>query len=92
MDFEIKQDTGKNRFVSYVKGHEAIVDYVLKDTVIDLYRTFTPPELRGKGVAGKIVKYALEYAKGNNLEVIPTCSYVRGYIERHENYKELLAE
>ena len=92
MDFEIKQDTEKNRFVTYVEGYEAVVEYTLKDNVIDLYRTFTPPELRGKGVAGKLVKYALEHAKENNLKVIPTCSYVRGYIERHENYKELLAE
>ena len=92
MDFEIKQDTEKNKFVTYVEGYEAVVEYTLKDNVIDLYRTFTPPELRGKGVAGKLVKYALEYAKENNLKVIPTCSYVRGYIERHENYKELLAE
>jgi len=60
--------------------------------VIDFYRTFTPPELRRKGVAGKIVKYALEHAKENNLVGIPTCSYVKGYIERHENYKELLDE
>ncbi len=92
MDFEIKHDAEQNRFVSYVEGYEAVVEYTLKDNVIELYRTFTPPELRGKGVAGKLVKFALEHAKENTLKVIPTCSYVKGYIERHENYKELLAE
>ncbi len=91
MDFEIKQDVKQNRFVSFVEGYEAVVEYTLKDNIIDLYRTFTPPELRGKGIAGKVVKYALEHAMENNLKVIPTCSYVKGYIERHENYKELLA-
>ena len=92
MDFEIKHDVEQNRFVSYYEGHKAVVEYTLKDNVIDLYRTFTPPELRGKGIAGKLVKFALEHAKENNLKIIPTCSYVKGYIERHENYKELLAE
>jgi predicted GNAT family acetyltransferase len=92
MDFEIKQDTEKNMFVTYVEGYEAVVEYTLKNNVIDLYRTFTPLELRGNGVAGKLVNYALEHAKENNLKVIPTCSYVRGYIERNENYKGLLAE
>ena len=92
MDFEIKHDAEQNRFVSYVEGYEAVVEYTLKDNVIEFYRTFTPPELRGKGVAGKTVKYALVHAKENNLKVIPTCSYVKGYIERQENYKELLAE
>ena len=92
MDFKVIQDTEQNRFVSYVEGYEAVVEYTLKDNAINLYRTFTPPQLRGRGVAGKIVKCALEHAKENNLKVIPTCSYVKGYIERHENYKELLAE
>ena len=92
MDFKIKQDTEQNRFVSSVKGYEAVVEYTLKDNVIDLYRTFAPPELRGKGVAGKIVKYALEHAKENNLKVIPTCPFVKRHIDRNEIYKELLAE
>jgi len=92
MDFEIKQDMKKNRFVSIVEGYEAVVEYTLKDNIIDLYRTYTPTELRGKGIAGKLVKFALEHVKENNLKVIPTCSYVKGYIERHENYKELLTE
>ena len=92
MDFEIKHDVEQNRFVLYDEGYKAVVEYMLKDNVIDLYRTFTPPELRGKGFAGKLVKFALEHAKENNLKIIPTCSYVKGYIERHENYKELLVE
>ncbi len=92
MDCEIKQDAEHNRFICHVDGYEAVVEYTLKDNIIDLYKTSTPPELRGKGVAGKLVKYALEHAKENILKVIPTCSYVKRYIERHENYKELLAE
>ncbi len=92
MDFEIKQDAVQNKFSAIVDGYESIVEYTLKDNVIDLYRTFTPHELRGKGIAGKMVKYALEYAKENNLKVIPSCSYVSGYIERHDNFKELLVD
>lgn len=92
MGFEIKHDTEQNRFVSYVEGYEAVVEYTLKNNVIDLYRTFTPYEIRGKGIAGKVVTFALEYARDNNLKVIPTCSYVKSYIERHQNYKDLLAD
>lgn len=92
MDYEIKQETRNKRFVSYIESYEAVVEYSLKNNVIDLYRTFTPPKLRGKGIAGKIVRFALEYAKDNNLKVIPTCSYVKGYIDQHENYKVLLAD
>ena len=32
MDFEIKQDAEHNRFVSYVEGYEAVVEYTLKES------------------------------------------------------------
>ena len=92
MELQIKQDEEQNRFISFIESYEAVVEYSLKNNVLDLYRTFTPPELRGKGIVGKLVKFALDYAKDNNLKVIPTCSYVKSFIDRHENYKDLLAD
>ncbi len=91
MDIEIKQDLELNRFVTVVDGYESVVEYALKENILDLYRTFTPTELRGKGIAGKLVKFALEHARSNNLKIIPTCSYVKAYINKHDDYKELLA-
>lgn len=91
MDIEIKHDLELNRFVTVVDGYESVVEYSLKENILDLFRTFTPTELRGKGIAGKLVKFALEHAKSNNLKIIPTCSYVKAYLNKNDDYKELLA-
>ena len=91
MNLEVKHDKDSERFVAEVEGHEAYLSYNIFNDKINLSSTFTPPELRGKGIARIVVEYALKYAKENNLKVIPTCSYVQAFVERNNNYKDLLA-
>jgi len=91
MDIEVKHDKENERFVAEVEGRIAYLSYNIFNDKINLSSTFTPPELRGKGIAKIVVEYAFNYAKENNLKVIPTCSYVRALVERNDNYKDLLA-
>lgn len=86
---EVIHDKDNNRFVIYIDGVEAFVEYSLAENVIELYHTYTPPQLRGRGLAEKVVRAALEYAKENKLKVIPSCSYVAVFLQRHPEYSEL---
>ena len=91
MDIEVKHDKKNKRFVAEIEGYEAYLSYNVFDDIIDLTYAYTPPEIRGKGIAKIVVEYALNYAKANNLKVIPTCSYVKAIVERNDTYKNLLA-
>ena len=44
---------------------------------MDITHTFTPTKMRGKGLAGLVVKHVLEYCKGNNLKVCSFDDYPR---------------
>lgn len=52
--------------------------------------TFVPPELRGQGVAERLVRPALEFARAERLQVVPACSYVAKFVERHAEFQMLL--
>lgn len=91
MNIEVKHDKENERFVAEVEGDKAYLSYNIFNDKINFSSTFTPPESRGKGIAKIIVEYAFNYAKGNNLKVIPTCSYVKAYVNRNDKYKDLLA-
>ncbi len=91
MDVEVTNDKENECFVAEVEGDRAYLSYSISDNEINFYRTFTPPESRGKGIAKIIVEYAFNYAKENNLKVIPTCSYVQAFVERNDKHKDLLA-
>jgi predicted GNAT family acetyltransferase len=88
---EIIHDTSKQKFYVLVDGLEAHLEYARKDNDLNLNHTYVPNQLRGKGIAGKLVEAALIYVTENNLKIIPSCSYVAEYVRRHKKYEELLA-
>lgn len=49
---------------------------------IDIYRTFVPDALRGRGLAALLAAEALKYAKEQGLTIIASCSYMERYLER----------
>jgi predicted GNAT family acetyltransferase len=87
---EIIHDTAKQKFYVIVDGLESHLEYVRNDEVLNLNHTYVPNELRGKGIAAKLVEAALTYVKENKLKIRPTCSYVAEYVRRHKEYEELV--
>jgi hypothetical protein len=89
---EVIHDIEKQKFFVVIDGLESHLEYVKVENVLNLNHTYVPSELRGKGIAGKIVKAALTYGKDNKLKIIPSCSYVADYIRRHKEYQPLLVD
>ncbi|MCQ4320016.1 GNAT family N-acetyltransferase [Stutzerimonas stutzeri] len=79
----IHHDRTSHQFETTVDGHRAYLAYVdLGKQTLDIYRTFVPDALRGRGVAAVLTQHALDYAAREGYTVIPSCSYVEWYIER----------
>jgi predicted GNAT family acetyltransferase len=47
--------------------------------------------MEGKGIASRLVKGALDDARRQGLKVVPLCSFVAAYIDRHPEEQDLLA-
>jgi len=92
MEEKVIHDKDKSQFNISINNKEVYVDYKIEQNKMNLYHTYTNPELRGKGLAAKVVIAALEYAKKNNLKVEPGCTYVQTFISRHKEYEELLKD
>ena len=90
MEENVIHEKDNERFVIYTEGNEVYVEYTKRNGELDLHHTFTHPALRGKGLAAQVVRAAFEYAKENNLKVIPTCSYVQAFVRKNGEYKELV--
>ena len=92
MDNKIINDTDNNRFVISMDGEEAELTYEISDGVMALPHTYVPPVFEGKGVASSLAKTALDYARTEGLKVLPICSFIVTYIQRHPEYQDLLAD
>jgi predicted GNAT family acetyltransferase len=88
---EVIHDINGSRFYFTESGKECYLRYehVDNETIV-IITTYVPNELRGKGLAAQLAKSALEYAKENNLKVIPQCGYIRSYVERNKEYQTLI--
>ncbi|EWC40133.1 GNAT family N-acetyltransferase [Pseudomonas stutzeri] len=82
----VHHDLAGHRFEAEVDGHCAYLAYMdLGKQTLDMYRTFVPDALRGRGIAAVLAQHALEYAEREGYQVIPSCSYVERYIERNRS-------
>lgn len=78
----VEHQQEKSRFVIQQQGHECLLEYQLTATAIDFHHTFVPPELRGQGLAEKLVRTGLAWARAENLNINASCSYVQKFL-RH---------
>lgn len=86
----LRHNVAEHRFELAVGDRLAVAEYRMEAGRMMITHTFVPPELRGKGLAEKVVRAALEHARRENLKVVPACSYVGIFIERNVEYKSLL--
>ncbi len=87
----IRHDPVVSRFTTTVDGYEGFVEYVEGDGVMTITHTVVPPEIGGRGIAGHLVRAALEHARAAGLKVVPRCSYAVAYMDRHPEYANLRA-
>ncbi len=91
MTITVEHLPGRGRFQAVVDGHLCVADYRLVDGVMQMTHTEVHPALRGGGIAAELVEVALAHARASGLKVEPLCSYVRAYMRRHPQARDLLA-
>ncbi|MGA2655422.1 MAG: GNAT family N-acetyltransferase [Gammaproteobacteria bacterium] len=75
--------TAHKFYISFPEGEAALSYAMVDDNTLDFYSTFVPPELRGRKIAQMLVEAGFAYAKEHHFQVIPSCPYVKVYLERH---------
>ena len=78
--FEIATDAGK-----------AVLKFSLAGDTIDLEHTSVPHALEGGGYGSALARAALDHAREHHLKVVPTCAFVRAFMQRHKEYDDLRA-
>ena len=87
----VRHNAAASRYEIEIDGHLSVAEYRLDGPQVVFTHTMVPPELRGRGIAEKLVRAALDDARQAGRRVVPECSYVAKFIERHAEYRDLLA-
>ena len=91
MEHKIKHDADDMRFYADINGEEAELTYsYTDDKAMDFDHTFVPESARGQGIAHKLVRCGLDYARENNCKAIASCPAVEVFVKRNPEYNDIM--
>ncbi|UUZ61064.1 GNAT family N-acetyltransferase [Nocardioides sp. B-3] len=64
--------------------------YSVRDGVSTMPHTVVDKAFDGQGLGSKLAVFALDTLRERGLKVRPLCPFIKGYIERHEAYADLV--
>jgi uncharacterized protein len=91
-DLPVVHNTAAKRFEITLDRKVAFSKYMLVGEKIIIEHTEVPVELEGRGIATRIVRTALDYARAQKLKVMPLCPFTAAFIHRHPEYQDLVLD
>ena len=79
-----------SRYELAEEGVTAFANYRREGDVLSIPYVESPPELRGKGTAGRLMEGVAAHARAENLKIVPICGYAVSWFQRHPEHKDLL--
>ena len=93
METTVRDNPEENRYEirdgDRVLGH---ADYHRQGETTVFIHTEVDPHAGQDGLGSTLVRAALDDVRGNGGSVVAKCSFVRGWIERHPDYADLVAD
>ena len=87
---EVINNAAQRRFEITDDVQVASLSYTVRAGKLYLIHTEVPKALEGRGYGSALARTALEYAKREQLRVVPWCPFVRAYLGRHPEYASLV--
>lgn len=88
---DVIHNAAESRFEMTVDGHLSVAEYALRGDRMVFTHTFVPPELRGRGIAERLVLAGFRHARQHGYRIVPQCSYVAVLLARKPEFRDLAA-
>lgn len=80
---QVEHNEDASQFELRLSGGLAVLRYICERDLIDLVHTKVPPENEGAGHGTSLVRAAMAHARRTNQRIVPTCPFVKAYLEKH---------
>lgn len=88
---KIVHDPASHRFLLPLDGEDAFVEYADQGSdTLDLLHTVVPPSAQGQGHGSALVEQVLHYAREHNKQIVPTCAFVKNWLQDHPEYQDVV--
>lgn len=90
-DVVVSHNEEARRFETSVNRLLSLITYRRFPDRIVLQHTEVPAPLQRNGIAAKLTRTALDFARANHLRVVPLCPYVSNFLRKHPEYHDLVS-
>lgn len=87
---QVEHNPSAQQFELHVGNMRCLLQYRLSNGRMIVYHTEVPLSVQNRGLAARMTKAALEYARAEKLKVEPRCPYTAAFLRRHREYADLL--
>ena len=90
-DIHVTNNAAAGRFEIRSESGLAVLSYIPSGDALDLVHTEVPAALEGRGYGSALVEAAIAHARAEHLNIIPSCPFVRHYVDEHPDVAALVA-
>ena len=87
---DVVDNTAARQFEIELHGQTAFAEYRPVHGAVILPHTVVPEAFEGRGIGGRLAKYAMQYARDHGLKVIPLCPFMAAYMTKHPETHDLV--
>ncbi|PKO06313.1 MAG: GNAT family N-acetyltransferase [Chloroflexi bacterium HGW-Chloroflexi-3] len=67
----------------------AQIEYEVDQGILTIFSTDVSASLQGQGIGQQLVACAVDFARKNQLKIIPVCPYAKKQFEKHPEYSDV---
>lgn len=92
-EFEVVHNDGARRYELRHDGQMiGDIEYQQRNRTVVMLHTRVAEEFGGRGLAARLVEFALADVRAAGGQVEPKCPYVHRYLDTHPEWQDLVAE
>ena len=92
MEAKVTHNPAQSRYELAVEGSLAIAEYRREQGRLVVTHTVVPGAVGGRGVGTALVRGALDSVRAQRLMVVPRCWFVADFVQKHPEYRDLVAD
>ena len=95
MENEIHYERSGHRGAFFLeRGGKRLAEmtYTVAGSRVIIDHTTVDDSLRGQGVGAKLVRAAVEWARGENARLMPLCPYAKSVFDKTPDYSDVLVK
>ncbi|WP_153504618.1 GNAT family N-acetyltransferase [Cumulibacter manganitolerans] len=92
MTIDVRKNAELHRYEAVADGDTVagFAEYKENGDTVTFTHTEVDDAFGGEGVGGQLAKVALDQSRSDGKRVVPLCPFIKGYIEKHPEYADLV--